>query len=222
MQNITTRAQTTALKAIIDLNPHLSDASPTIRKIYYQPIVFTQWTVNDYSVLHHLRINSLCLAQWGKVYSAVLKRGGGYPLFWIRFITDLWNCRGTTLHMSYIVYLFKWMVIVCVHELSYCVCVLGKSCLVTMATNREDLVWAATLCCPCYDSADVVGETMNSHGERREQTGVQERQPELHVSERRTHPSPYGGIKQAWRAVIYWVCGGAWQTRLSLDRQSFN
>ena len=71
-------------------------------------------------------------------------------------------------------YTLKWTVMVWLHELSRCVHGWGKSCLVTMATNREDLVWAATLHCPCYDSADVVEKTMNSHGECWEQTGVQE------------------------------------------------
>lgn len=36
---------------------------------------------------------------------------------------------------------------------------------------------------------------MNSHGECWEQTGVQERVSELHISGRCTHPSPYGEIK---------------------------
>lgn len=60
--------------------------------------------------------------------------------------------------------LFKWTVIVWLHELSECIYSQGKSCLVTTATNT-DLVLAATLHCPCYDSADVVKKTMNSHGE---------------------------------------------------------
>lgn len=70
-----------------------------------------------------------------------------------------------------------------------------KSCLVTNATCWGDLVWAATLHRPCYDSADGVEKTMNSHGDRWEQTGEQGRASELHISGRCTHRSPYGGIK---------------------------
>lgn len=79
-----------------------------------------------------------------------------------------------------------------------------------MATNREDLVWAATLHCPRYDSADVAGKTMNPPGERREQTGAQgESVWVAYICDART-PSPYGrnkaGLKScdllsAWRGL---------------------
>lgn len=35
---------------------------------------------------------------------------------------------------------FKWTVTVWLYELSHCIYGLGKSCIATMATNREDLV----------------------------------------------------------------------------------
>ena len=92
-----------------------------------------------------------------------------------------------------------------------------------MATNREDLVWAATLHCPRYDSADVAEKTMNPPRERQEQTGAHgESAWVAYIWEMRALPLRTVGIKRAWRAVIYWVCGGPWQARLSLDRQSFN
>lgn len=134
-------------------------------------------TYNGHSVLNHL---SLYLAQC-------------FTLNLLLFTVLLTTTTTTTININLTQYTFK----VDGHSLVTWAVSLSpeKSCLVTNATCRGDLVWAATLHCPCYDSADVLEKTMNSHGECWEQTGEQGRVSELRISGRCTHPSPYGGIK---------------------------